>query len=72
MNINDKKLKTLSYYDNEGAKRVVNAIHVAMADGTLKIIWQGDAYLIVEPTEMWATFDEQIISVSSNTDWIVN
>ena len=71
-NDSGKSLSVISYFDDDGVEKIINKIYKALGDGTLRLIWIKDAYLIVTPkTIVWAYPDfEQDITVKSNTDWI--
>lgn len=67
----NKLLKSIAYFDLDGAKRLIKTIHKAMADGTLRLIWQSDHFLIVTPKTLWATPHEQYLTVESNVNWTI-
>ncbi len=67
----NKLLKSIAYFDLDGAKRLIKTIHKAMADGTLRLIWQSGYFLIVTPKTLWATPHEQYLTVESNVNWTI-
>lgn len=66
---NKKRLTSIAYFDANGVRKTIDRIYTSIANGTMKLVWQKGAYLIVTPTFMWALDYEQMIKVKSNTDW---
>ena len=65
-------LKFISYINREGVAQAINSIYVALGNGTLNLIWEQNHYLIVTPTVIWATPEDSMLDVKSNTNWIIN
>ena len=63
----------LAYFDQEGARRMVMELGVALSDGRVKLVYKDNvAYLIVTPEILWMTgMEEKQIQVKSNTNWLV-
>lgn len=69
---NGKNLVAMAHFNRDGAKKVIRTIHKAMADGTLRLIWQGGLFLVVTPKLVWATEHEQFLDVHSNVNWTID
>lgn len=70
-NENKKLLESLLYFTPEGTKRALNAVYKAMQDGSLRLVWQGNKFLIVSPLLVWATDEETNIDIQSNVNWTI-
>lgn len=63
----------LAWYDDQGVKRIVNEMRVAVANGQLKLVYRKDVFLIVYPETLWMSgVDTKYIDVLSNTNWLIN
>lgn len=67
-----KQLLSIAYFDQNGARKIIDRIFAASADGSLRLVWKNSAFLIIDPVFLWVTEVESTITVRSNVDWTVN
>ena len=67
-----KQLVSIAYFDEAGARKIIDRIYAGASDGTLRLVWKSSAFLIIDPVFLWVTDIESTITVRSNVDWTVN
>ena len=66
-----KQLTSIIYFDEVGARKIIDRIYAGASDGTLRLVWKNSAFLIIDPVFLWVTDIESNITVRSNVDWTV-
>ena len=63
----------LAWYDDQGVRRIVREMRVAVSNRQLRLVYKKGVFLIVYPETLWmAGIETKEINVLSNTNWLIN
>ena len=69
----NRYVTSLAWYDDQGVRRIVREMRVAVSNGQLRLVYKNGVFLIVYPETWWMTgIETKEINVLSNTNWLIN